>query len=104
MLSWSAFSLPTITEVEGSIIVVSENVLQEPRSCKQADANLTEELTGSAKSGSDIVKILQQIKLDEKKTKQALFLPHVILMKHLFEDALLCMSENVISNDIANFG
>ena len=65
--SRSAYSSPIITEVDGSQIVVGENVLQKPCSSKQANARLAEGHTGNAKLGSFSLKTPQQIELKEKK-------------------------------------
>ena len=65
--SRSAYALPLITEVEGSNIVVGENVLQKPCSSKQANARLAEGPTGSEKPGSFSIKTPQQIEQKEKK-------------------------------------
>ena len=58
---------PKNTEVEGSQIVVGENVLQEPCSNKQPNARLVGRYNGIEKPGSDSLKIPRQIKLIEKK-------------------------------------
>ena len=65
--SQSAYSLPAITEVEGSQIVVGEKLLQEPCSSKQADARLADGHTRSEKPSSDSLKTLQRNRLNEKK-------------------------------------
>ena len=63
----SVFSLPTITDTEGTNVVVSGDVLEEPCSSRQADARLATGPEGSETPGTDSLKILQQIRSNEKK-------------------------------------
>ena len=65
----SVSSLPTITETDGSNVIVSEDVLQEPSSSRQADTRLVEGHALSEKPETDLLKTLQQITSDEKKKK-----------------------------------
>ena len=65
--SRSVYSLPTITETEGTSVIVSGDVVEEPCSSRQADARLAMGTESTEKPGNDSLKILQQIKSSQKK-------------------------------------
>ena len=67
--SRSAYSLPTITETEGTDVIVSRGVAEEPCSSKQADARLAMRGESSERPGTDSLKTLQQIKSSQRKKK-----------------------------------
>ena len=67
--SRSVYSLPTFTESEGTIVIVSEGVVEEPCSSRQANAPLAIGTESTEKPGTDSLKTLQQIKSSEKKKK-----------------------------------
>ena len=67
--SRSAYSLPTITEIEGGDVIVGESVAEKPCSSRQADARLGMGGESSEIPGTDSVKTLQQIKSSQKKKK-----------------------------------
>ena len=69
--SRSVHSLPTITETEGNNVIVSGDVLDEPRSSIQADVRLAMGTEASEKPRTDSLKMLQQIKSSgmEKKSR-----------------------------------
>ena len=67
--SRSAYSLPTITETEGTDVIVGGDVVEEPCSSRQADARLAMGIEGSERSGTDSLKTLQQIQSSQKKKK-----------------------------------
>ena len=69
--SRSVYSLPTITETEGTSAIVGGDVIEEPCSSRQADAGLalgTESVEGPR---TDSLKTLQQIKSSQKKKKKS---------------------------------
>ena len=57
--SRSAYSLPTYTETEGTVVFVGGDGVEEPRSSRQADARLAMGIEGSEKPGVDSLKSLQ---------------------------------------------
>ena len=65
----SVYSMPTITETEGTSVIVSGYVVEEPCSSRQADARLAMGMEGSERSGTNSLKTLQQIKSNQKKRK-----------------------------------
>ena len=67
--SRSVHSLPTITETEGTNVIVSEDVMEKPCSSRQADVRLAMGTECSEKPGTDSLKTLQQIKSSQKKKK-----------------------------------
>ena len=67
--SRSVYSLPTITETEGTSVIVSGGVVEEPCSIRQADARLAMGTESTEKPGTDSLKTLQQIKSSQKKKK-----------------------------------
>ena len=67
--SQSVYSLPTFTETDGTNVIVSENVVEEPCSSRQADARLALGTECSGKPGTDSPKTLQQIKSSQRKRK-----------------------------------
>ena len=69
--SRSDYSLPTITETEGTDVIVSGDVVEIPCSSRQADARLAMGSDGSEKPGTDILETLQQIKASQKKKKKS---------------------------------
>ena len=60
--SRSVFSLPTISETEGTNVVGGEDVVEEPCSSRQADARLALGIESIERPGTDSLKTLQQIK------------------------------------------
>ena len=68
--SRSAFSLPAITETEGTNVIVSGHVVEEPCSSRQAVARLAMVTDGSEEPGTDSLKTLQQIKSSQKKRRR----------------------------------
>ena len=71
--SQSDHSLPTLTETEGINVVVSEDVLKEPCSSKQADAGLGTGPEGCEKVGNVSLETLQQVKSKEKQKKSCIW-------------------------------
>ena len=67
--SRSAYSLPTITEIERGDVIMGEGVAEEPCSSRQADARLGMGGKSSERPGPDSLKSLQQIKSIQKKNK-----------------------------------
>ena len=67
--SRSAHSLPTITETEGTDVIVGGDGVEEPCSSRQAGAHLSMGIEGSERPGTDSLKTLQQIKASQKKKK-----------------------------------
>ena len=67
--SRAAYSLPTITEIEGGGMVVGGGVVDEPCSSGQADAPLAMGGESSERPGTDSLKSLQQIKSSQKMKK-----------------------------------
>ena len=65
--SRSVYSLPTITETEGTSVIVSGGVVEEPCSSRQADARLAMGTESTEKPGTDSLKTLQPIKSSQKK-------------------------------------
>ena len=65
--SQSAYSLPTITETEGTDVIVGGDVVEEPCSSRQADVPLAMVIESSERPGTDSLKTLQQIKSSQKK-------------------------------------
>ena len=69
--SQSVYSWPTITETEGTSVVVSGVVVEEPCSSRHADARLAMGTGSSEKPGTDSLKTLQQIKSSQKKMSRS---------------------------------
>ena len=67
--SRSAYSLTTITETEGTDVIMGGDVVGESCSSRQADARLAIGIEGSEKPGTDSLKTLQQIKSSQKKLR-----------------------------------
>ena len=67
--SWSVYSLPTITEIEGTSVIMSWGVVEEPCSSRQADTRLAMGTESTEKPGTDSLKTLQQIKSSQRKKK-----------------------------------
>ena len=67
--SRSAYSLPTITEIEGGDVIMGGGVAEEPCSSRQADARLGMGGESSKRPGTDSLKTLQQVKSSQKKKK-----------------------------------
>ena len=67
------YSLPTINETEGTNVVVSENVLEEQCSSRQADSRLATGPEGSEKLGTDSLNLLQQNESNEKEKKSRMW-------------------------------
>ena len=65
--SRSAYSLPTITETEGTNVILGGDVVEELCSSRHADPCLAMGMEGSEKPGTDCLKTLQQNKLSQKK-------------------------------------
>ena len=57
----SAYSLPTITETEGTDLIVGGGIAEEPCSSRQADARLALGSESNERPGTDSLKTLQQI-------------------------------------------
>ena len=69
--SRSVYSLPTITETEGTNVIVGGDVVEEPCSSRQADARLALGTEGVERPGTDSLKTLQQTKSSQKKKKKS---------------------------------
>ena len=67
--SRSVYSLPTITETEGTSVIVSDGVVEEPCSSKQANARLAKGTESTEKPGTDSLKTLQQNKPSQNKKR-----------------------------------
>ena len=67
--SWSTYSLPTMTEMEGTGVILSGIVGGEPCSSRQADERLTLGTESSEKPGPHSLKTLGQINSSQKKKK-----------------------------------
>ena len=67
--SRSVYSLPTITETEGTSVIVSGGVVEEPCSSRQADGRLAMGIDSTEKPGTDSLKTLHKIKSSQKKKK-----------------------------------
>ena len=67
--AWSVYSLPTITETEGTNVIMSGDVVEQPCSSRQADARLAMGIEGNEKPGTGSLKTVQQIKSCQKKRK-----------------------------------
>ena len=67
--SRSFCSLPTITETEGTSVIVSGDVVEEPFCSRQADARLAMGTESTEKHGTDSLKTLQQVLSSQKKKK-----------------------------------
>ena len=65
--SRSVYSLPTITETEGTDAVVSGDIVEEPCSSRLADARLALGYESVERPGTDSLKTLQQIKSSQRK-------------------------------------
>ena len=65
----SVYSLPTITETEGTDVIVAADVVEKPCSSRQADARLAMGTESSERPETDSLKTLQQIKSSQKKEK-----------------------------------
>ena len=63
----SVCSLPAITETEGTNVIVSGDVFEEPSFSGQAKARLAMGIEGSEKPATDSLKTLKQIKSSQKK-------------------------------------
>ena len=68
--SRSAYSLPTITGIEGRDVIMGGGVAEEPCSKRQADARLGMGGESSERPGTDSLKTLQQMKSSPKKKKK----------------------------------
>ena len=69
--SRSVYSLPTIAKTEGTSVIVSGVVVEEPCSSRQAGARLAMGIETTEKPGTDSLKILQQIKSGQKKKSRS---------------------------------
>ena len=69
--SRSPYSLPTITETEGTDVIVSGGIAEEPCSSRQADARLVLGSESNERPGTDSLKTLQQIRSSQKKKKKS---------------------------------
>ena len=69
--SRSVYSLPTITETEGTNVIVDGDVVEEPCSSRQADAPLALGTESVERPGTDSLKTLQQIKSSQMKKKKS---------------------------------
>ena len=69
--SRSFYSLPTITETDGTNVVEGGDIVEEPCSSKQADARLALGTESVERPGTDSLKTLQQIKSSERKKKKS---------------------------------
>ena len=67
--SGSAYSLPTITETEGTDVIVGGGIAEEPCSSRQADARLALGGESSERPGTNSLKTLQQIRSSQWKKK-----------------------------------
>ena len=67
--SRSAYSLPTITETEGTDLIVGGGIAEELCSSRQADARLALGSESNERPGTDSLKTLQQIKSSQRKKK-----------------------------------
>ena len=67
--SRSAYSLPTITETEGTDFMVGGGIAEETCSSRQADARLALGIESNERPGTDSLKTLQQIKSSQRKKK-----------------------------------
>ena len=67
--SRSAFSLPSITETDGTDVIVGGAVVEEPCSSTQADARLAMAIEGIEGPATDSLKTLQEIRSTQKKKK-----------------------------------
>ena len=63
------YSLPTITEIEGTSVIMSGGVVEERCSSRQADACFAMGTESTEEPGTDSWKTLQQIKSSQKKKK-----------------------------------
>ena len=64
--SRSVYSSPTITETEGTSVIVGGGVVEEPCFSRQADARLAMGTESTKKPGTESLKTLQQIKSSQK--------------------------------------
>ena len=69
--SRSVYSLPTITETEGTNVNMGGDVVEEPCSSRQADARLALRTKSVERPGTDSLKTLQQIKSSQKKKRKS---------------------------------
>ena len=69
--SRSVYSLPTITETEGTNVIVGGDVVEEPCSSRQADARLASGAESVERPRTDSLKTLKQIKSSQKKKKKS---------------------------------
>ena len=67
--SRSTYSLPTITETEGTDLIVGGGIAEEPCSSRQADAGLALGSESNERPGTESLKTLQQIKSSQRKKK-----------------------------------
>ena len=67
--SRSAYSLPTITETEGTDVIVGGGIVEEPCSSRQADARWALRSEINERPGTESLKTLQQIKSSQRKKK-----------------------------------
>ena len=67
--SRSVYSMPTITEDEGTNVIARGDVPDEPCSSKQADKRLAMGIGSSERPETDSLKTLQQIKSSQRKKK-----------------------------------
>ena len=70
--SRSAYSLLTITETEGTKVIVGGDVVEEPSSSRQADARLALGTESVERPLTDNLKTLQQIKSSQKEKEKSL--------------------------------
>ena len=71
LASRSVYSLSTITETEGTNVMVGGDVVEEPCSSRQADARLGLGTETVERPGTDSLKTLQQIESSQKKKKKS---------------------------------
>ena len=66
-----AYSLPTITETEGTAVIVGGGITEEPCTSRQADVRLALGTESVERPGTDSLKTLQQIKSSQMKKKKS---------------------------------
>ena len=69
--SRSAYSLPTITKIESTDVIMGGDVVEEPCSSRQAFARLAMGIESSERPGTDSLKTLQQIRSSQKKKSRS---------------------------------
>ena len=72
--SRSAYSLSTITETEGTDVIVGGGYTEEPCTSRQADACLALGVESVERPDTDSLKTLQQIKSSQMKKKEVTFM------------------------------